>query len=214
MKDVLEFSIQCRCSKWPPSASKHWHNLLQRYWWIKSVYIFWGYSVYIYIWVHPSVFIRYSDITARIWTKQNLSYCFNILTFQEWFLLCFNWRKISRVQVCDRAAYYGPLRKHNFNCVKTPWGWYLWCAETRRRFCASVVYISSTCRIGCIRWCDWHTHTHTHKTTHGAIRDVNAHIYQGVFFYFGNVTRLHGTRINVNSIYEDKKKSVALPVPI
>jgi len=23
MRDVLEFCIQCRCSKWPPSASKH-----------------------------------------------------------------------------------------------------------------------------------------------------------------------------------------------
>ena len=23
MRDVLEFWIQCRCSKWPPSASKH-----------------------------------------------------------------------------------------------------------------------------------------------------------------------------------------------
>jgi len=45
MRDVLEFWIQCRCSKWPPSASKHCHNLFQRYWWVKSVYILLGHSV-------------------------------------------------------------------------------------------------------------------------------------------------------------------------
>jgi hypothetical protein len=50
--------------------------------------------------VHPSVFIRYSDITARIWTRQNLRYCFNILTFHEWFLLCFNWKKNYYVCKC------------------------------------------------------------------------------------------------------------------
>jgi hypothetical protein len=37
MGDVLEFWIQCRCSKWSPSASKHCHNLFQKYWWVKSV---------------------------------------------------------------------------------------------------------------------------------------------------------------------------------
>ena len=107
MRDVHEFWIQCRCSKWPPSASKHcrsrrtaawttfcnvssviaahdiamfsrrsssvdgvapmpsvektlyytltlkqkFHlNLFQRYWWVKSVHLFLGHSVFNCLW--------------------------------------------------------------------------------------------------------------------------------------------------------------------
>ena len=53
----LTFWIQCSCSKWPPSASKHCHNLLQRYWWVKSVYIFLGHSVYIYIYIYLFIYL-------------------------------------------------------------------------------------------------------------------------------------------------------------
>jgi hypothetical protein len=32
--------------------------------------------------------------------------------------------------------------------AKTPWWWQQWSAETCRRFCAYVVYISSACKVG------------------------------------------------------------------
>ena len=53
MRDVLEFWIQCRCSKWPPSASKHCRSRRTA----TRVYTFFWATLYIYIYIYIYIYV-------------------------------------------------------------------------------------------------------------------------------------------------------------